>query len=84
MKTASKRNSSMNMTYKESKHCAETVTNIATSYIKSSSSGNNKPFARKRGRQKYGNQCYPSRTKSVFTDWNRMQFIMENQNSSIC
>ena len=42
MKIASARESSVNVTSQNSKPCAESVTHIATSYIKSSHSGNNK------------------------------------------
>ena len=65
MKIASARESSVNVTSQNSKPCAESVTHITTSYIKSSHRGNNKLSTRKRGRQKNEIQCYPSRTRSV-------------------
>ena len=65
MKLTIARNSSVNMTSKESKPCAESLTHITAGYIKSSHSRNNKLFTRKRGGQKKEIQCYPSRTRSV-------------------
>ena len=57
MKIASARESSVNVTSQNSKLCAESVTHITTSYIKSSHRGNNKLSTRKRGRQKNEIQC---------------------------
>jgi hypothetical protein len=62
---ASTRNSSVNVTSQEFKPCAESMAHIATSFIKSSHSRNDKSFTRKRGRQKKEIQCYPSRTRSA-------------------
>ena len=65
METASGRNSSVNLTSQDYKHCAESVTHIATSYNKSSHSRNHKSLTRKSRRLKNEIQCHPSRTRSV-------------------